>query len=506
MPKTVSIALPNNEIADYETEFTAIDGSEIVERLADGKYAVGYLALDEDGGSVADLHDLRSNDLDGGRQLFDWNYRHSDIKERAVAREMIDRLGSFLPDAEAASWEALIAGDYLEGDNVAHFLNGESALKKHIGHDFTVLYDGKIVALWDEDAVSDIISLATNGATGNEEEELADIVEGEGIEKGDKLDLTKLAVEFDDFDNYDPLMAFYGALADAGAPIWPVECYQHGAVHYSLKGSRYYPDRQWDVGVAGFYIPPTFVVDRLKEGDCDLESVRRSSNSALDTYSDWCNGSVYGVCVEIVKVDESELTAERVNEDMDDATWGFVGHENAEEELGEAIVGRKLDDLKSGHLGSLEGEARAAALRQIAAEVEGHDVRKAAVRYLIGMHRTWLELRAAGKEEGSDWRAARGNIDGLDAGRVDFSNFDLTDFSACSAKLYGAKFDGAVLRDTSFREANLRSADFRDAKFEGCVDFTGADLSTAHLPRDFEQMDVILDGAILPQKAQKLAV
>jgi len=100
-----------------------------------------------------------------------------------------------------------------------------------------------------------------------------------------------------------------------------VECYQHGLVAYALKGSdeaNRFPDRMFDVGVAGILTVPDDVTDP-----------RRYAEGVLQAYTDYCNGNAYGVSyVEIVNGVPGEV----------ESCWGFLGDDNAEGEA-KALAG-----------------------------------------------------------------------------------------------------------------------------------------------------------------------
>lgn len=61
-------------------------------------------------------------------------------------------------------------------------------------------------------------------------------------------------------------------------------------------------------------------------------------NATLDSYSDWCNGSVFGVCFDFY---ENAGTQEDPDWSLveDEACWGFIGHKNALSELNDRFNG-----------------------------------------------------------------------------------------------------------------------------------------------------------------------
>lgn len=115
--------------------------------------------------------------------------------------------------------------------------------------------------------------------------------------------------------------------------FWAIQKYQHGAVHYSMSGSRTYPDQRWDVtDPVGFVIPDASTrskyghIVRTQGVEAANKWVYEEFNPMLDSYSKICNGEVYGYMV--YRGDsEEEYTS----------CWGIIGLEEvlsvAEDEL-----------------------------------------------------------------------------------------------------------------------------------------------------------------------------
>jgi len=72
-------------------------------------------------------------------------------------------------------------------------------------------------------------------------------------------------------------------------------------------------------GASGYYIVPEDVTDPASYAKITLR-----------TYSDWCNGECYGVCVWTYTRTENGWD---LDEDSREECWGFIGHEHAQEEL-----------------------------------------------------------------------------------------------------------------------------------------------------------------------------
>lgn len=135
-------------------------------------------------------------------------------------------------------------------------------------------------------------------------------------------------------DDHDPDCDGYRAptewpaLFAAKRAHW-VERYEHGQVRYALTNESSQVDRQWDVahGVGVLLL------------DCDWDGtpdeLTEIARSLLDNYTSWCNGDVWGICHFVIDPDTGE-------ELEDDACWGYIGSDHAEEEL------------KSGHANYLE--------------------------------------------------------------------------------------------------------------------------------------------------------
>lgn len=94
-----------------------------------------------------------------------------------------------------------------------------------------------------------------------------------------------------------------------GYNIYPVGKYEHGMVHYSIAGSRWYPDMNFDYGVCAYIAIPE-----------DYQNQTEFANSLLDEYSSWCNGEVY--CIVHLDID---------NPDDFDIYGGFIGYDHATE-------------------------------------------------------------------------------------------------------------------------------------------------------------------------------
>lgn len=144
--------------------------------------------------------------------------------------------------------------------------------------------------------------------------------------------------DFQKFSRGDDREALMQEILDEGKIAFFVECYQHGNSHYSVANTKGYPDRRWDVGLAGIIIPPSEVQDRYKailkaEGESAARAYAiKDSNGTLDEYSKWCNGEVFVKVMETIKIDGDRL----VKGDYE-VCGGFIGAEWAVEALKEEM-------------------------------------------------------------------------------------------------------------------------------------------------------------------------
>jgi hypothetical protein len=152
-----------------------------------------------------------------------------------------------------------------------------------------------------------------------------------------------------DWDNLGKLLLFergYSTLNELGSSRWhssdfdelvktleedyhgclwlPVYKYEHGNVQYST-GDFHDP---WDSGLVGLILAKR--EDIMKEYSCKVRvsakvkaQVYELLRNEVSTYSQYCNGEVYGY---IVKDDDEEL----------DSCWGFFGSDYCEESAKEA--------------------------------------------------------------------------------------------------------------------------------------------------------------------------
>lgn len=110
-----------------------------------------------------------------------------------------------------------------------------------------------------------------------------------------------------------------------------VDKYEHGNVHYSIANTQNYPDQRWDVSHGcAVYIPCDDIQEEYKKAKKKMtvaeakDKFIKDSNSVLDSYSDFCNGEVYGYSVATFDKKGHLLNEEEC--------WGFIGNSYANQE------------------------------------------------------------------------------------------------------------------------------------------------------------------------------
>jgi hypothetical protein len=139
------------------------------------------------------------------------------------------------------------------------------------------------------------------------------------------------AGELIQFRNADDRDDKIQSLSKSKKLFYLVNKYDHSQVHFSVSGTRSYPDERWDVshGCAVFvpcdYIQSEF--KKLKKTDGEesaIEHFVKDSNSVLDSYSKWANGEVFGYSVITFDKEGNEINS--------DECWGYIGDEDANSE------------------------------------------------------------------------------------------------------------------------------------------------------------------------------
>lgn len=127
-----------------------------------------------------------------------------------------------------------------------------------------------------------------------------------------------------------------------------VSKHEHGNVHYSISGTNSYSGDKYDVAHGcAVHIPSSYIQSEYRkmkrthgEGEA-YEHFLNICNKTLDSYSDWCNGEVYGYTV---------LTFDKNGNELDcDQCWGIVGREYAEKErlsvMKQIVVSEEINKL-----------------------------------------------------------------------------------------------------------------------------------------------------------------
>lgn len=115
---------------------------------------------------------------------------------------------------------------------------------------------------------------------------------------------------------------------ERGLTVYVVDEYKHGLVHYSVRDTAGYTDREWDVA------PRAALAIPFEDWGTDAADQLGVANGILDEYSKWCNGEVYGACVAVLTINREN--GEVVDED-DNSVWGAIGREWARDLLEEEM-------------------------------------------------------------------------------------------------------------------------------------------------------------------------
>lgn len=148
------------------------------------------------------------------------------------------------------------------------------------------------------------------------------------------------AGEFFRFRSQDEVEAKVAEAAEAGDVALVVNRFEHGQVHYSVRGSITYRYHEFDVAPSCVIIPCEDVQDAYRKamkaaaGDpaaekAAMDAMIKDSNSTLDEYSKVCNGEIYGVIHETWQAS----TDGRMEQVDSDACWGYVGYDYALETM-----------------------------------------------------------------------------------------------------------------------------------------------------------------------------
>lgn len=163
--------------------------------------------------------------------------------------------------------------------------------------------------------------------------------------------------DFKNFTNQTDRDAHLEEVSAEGKIALIVDKYEHGLVHYSVCRSVNYPDRRWDVAPSGVFTPCDDVQEKYRAAisaadaldsksataaakDAAMEDLIKDSNRVLNEYSDWANGSVYGVVQETWEISQDG----RIEMTESEEVWGLIGMSTAEEVMQEQIDNISADD------------------------------------------------------------------------------------------------------------------------------------------------------------------
>lgn len=102
--------------------------------------------------------------------------------------------------------------------------------------------------------------------------------------------------------------------------------YEHGLCSYSVSGGGM--QCRWDTSRGeAVWIPNEYLrseLEKIADPSERYKQAEKYAQQACDVYTDWCNGNIYGVCVDVFYKGELHT---------DDACWGYIGSDHAEESL-----------------------------------------------------------------------------------------------------------------------------------------------------------------------------
>lgn len=142
-----------------------------------------------------------------------------------------------------------------------------------------------------------------------------------GDEIIDPREMEEHGSEYCDEDGRLNITAYLVAEFDAHL-IVPVHCYDHSLVSYYAGPAV---TESWDTGLAGVAILSKAKLDG--EWDGSEDAARKCLDSELETYTDWCNGTIYGF-----------YTEDADGNQLDEACWGIYGFDYAKTEAKEALA------------------------------------------------------------------------------------------------------------------------------------------------------------------------
>lgn len=103
-----------------------------------------------------------------------------------------------------------------------------------------------------------------------------------------------------------------------------LDYFEHSGCVWSVSGEG--PQCQWDsVRFAGIWVPDRCLlneVQKIKLGPDRFVKMREWARQACETYTQWCNGEVYGYSVRVM-----DETGEEISRD---SCWGMYGLEYCE--------------------------------------------------------------------------------------------------------------------------------------------------------------------------------
>ena len=140
------------------------------------------------------------------------------------------------------------------------------------------------------------------------------------------LDPRSMGKKLELLDDESPRQAFERLKGEHPDRVFIINKYEHGLCRYYRQGdaatSATIPDQQWDVSHGcALLIVPDDAPDPVKY--CD---------AVMKEFTNWCNGDIHGICHATYHlIPESNTWV--MDADSEDSCWGYIGYENAKQEL-----------------------------------------------------------------------------------------------------------------------------------------------------------------------------
>jgi hypothetical protein len=294
-----SYSVEDDDGNEFEVQFEPVNGSDVtIEKLPDGRTVVGYLSHDPNCGNPLE-------DCDGSGKLYRWDHR--DHKDEIRAALGLDQYNSRDPELKPNP-HAVLLDKYEHGLEKWYPSTGGDAPGDPGGWDTS---RGAGVWVPDKSCLEHIRSSAVKYL----------LPEGTDVNYESKSNPDGTAITRPCRPGEKPYFED-GTCID--------ERY-HNVITLTLPdGTKKGGYKSFDGAyrAAARILGDKLNAEALREGE--RRAARKCAKNACDEYTAWGNGECYGVCVEVFDAD-----GERVS---DDACWGHVGSDWAEQALAEEMA------------------------------------------------------------------------------------------------------------------------------------------------------------------------